>query len=99
MPQDLRSLIERVAASPPAGRDAKTERAIKRLLSRIQWNCQCNQHDFDEKVRAYAREILNDRNAIIAFVTNPLLPASRVDDWRGDVTNRAVKYVTRGHAA
>ena len=81
--RDLRSLIEKVADEKPAERDAKAERAIRHLLGRIKWNCQCHQHDFEEKVRALAREILSDWDAVIAFVSNPLLPASRVDDRRG----------------
>ena len=85
--RDLRSLIERVAAERPDERDAKTERAIKRLIGRIQWNCQCHQHDFEEKVRELAREILNDWEAMIAFVTNPLLPATNND------AERALRHV------
>ena len=50
--RDLRSLIEKVDNEKPVERDAKAERAIRHLLSRIKWNCQCHQHDFEEKVRA-----------------------------------------------
>jgi hypothetical protein len=85
--RDLRSLIEKVADEKPPERDAKAERAIKRLLGRIKWNCQCHQHDFEEKVRALAREILNDWDAVIAFVTNPLLPATNND------AERALRHV------
>jgi Arc/MetJ-type ribon-helix-helix transcriptional regulator len=87
MLRDLRSLIEKVAAAKPTERDAKAERAIQRLLARIKWNCQCNQHDFEEKVRAYAREILRDWDAVIAFVANPLLPATNND------AERALRHV------
>ena len=85
--RDLRSLIEKVADEKPAERDAKAERAITRLLGRIKWNCQCHQHDFEEKVRALAREILNDWGAVVAFVTNPLLPATNND------AERALRHV------
>jgi transposase len=85
--RDLRSLIEKVADEKPAERDAKAERAIKRLLGRIKWNCQCHQHDFEEKVRALAGEILRDWDAVIAFVTNPLLPATNND------AERALRHV------
>jgi IS1 family transposase len=85
--RDLRCLIEKVADEKPAERDAKAERAIKRLLGRIKWNCQCHQHNFEEKVRALAREILNDWDAVIAFVTNPLLPATNND------AERALRHV------
>jgi transposase len=80
--RDLRSLIEKVADEKPTERNAKAEQAIKRLLGRIKWNCQCHQHDFEEKVRALAREILRDWDAVIAFVTNPLLPATNNDAER-----------------
>ncbi len=85
--RDLRSLIEKVADERPAERDGKAERAIERLLDRIKWNCQCHQHDFEEKVRALAREILRDWEAMIAFVTNPLLPATNND------AERALRHV------
>jgi hypothetical protein len=85
--RDLRSLIEKVADEKPAERDATAELAIKRLLGRIKWNCQCHQHDFEEKVRALAREILADWDAVIAFVTNPLLPPTNND------AERALRHV------
>ena len=85
--RDLRTLIEKVADEKATERDAKAERAIKRLLGRIKWNCQCHKHDFEEKVRALAREILRDWDAVIAFVTNPLLPATNND------AERALRHV------
>ena len=85
--RDLRRLIERVAENDPPDRDEKADKAIKRLIARIKWNCQCNQHDIDEKVRALAREILNDWDAIIAFVMDPLLPATNND------AERALRHV------
>jgi IS1 family transposase len=85
--RDLRSLIEQVAAEPLDRRDGKSTRAIERLIGRIQWNCQCHQYDIEEKVRALAREILNDWEAVIAFVANPLLPATNND------AERALRHV------
>ena len=85
--RDLRSLIEKVADEKPTERDAKAERSIKRLLDHIKWNCQCHQHDFEEKVRSLAREILRDWDAVIAFVNNPLLPATNND------AERALRHV------
>ena len=87
MVRDLRRLIERVAENEPPDRDEKAQKAIKRLIGRIKWNCQCNQHDIDDKVRALAREILNDWDAIIAFVMDPLLPATNND------AERALRHV------
>jgi transposase len=80
--RDLRNLIEKVAGETLAGRDSTAERAIKRLLSRIKWNCQGHQYECEAKVRALVREILNDWDAVIAFVTNPLLPATNNDAGR-----------------
>jgi transposase len=62
--RDLRRLIEKVAAN---GCDA----SVKRLLARVKWNCQCHQHEIVDKVRALAREILNDWDAVVAFVDDP----------------------------
>jgi hypothetical protein len=74
--RDLRRLIERV-------RDGDNDAAVRRLVARIKWNCQCNEYEIEQKVRALAREILNDWEAVIAFVAEPLLSPSRVDDRRG----------------
>ena len=51
--RDLRSLIEKVAAGD-------SDASIKRLLARLKRNCQCNRYEVEDKVRALAREILND---------------------------------------
>jgi hypothetical protein len=49
-----------------------------------EWKCQCNQNEpeVDEKVRALAREILNDWEAVIAFVDHPDLPPTNNDAER-----------------
>ena len=62
--RDLHRLIERV-------RDGDNDAAVTRLLARIKWNCQCNEYEIEQKVRAPAREILNDWEAVIAFVVRP----------------------------
>ena len=89
--RDLRRLIERV-------RDGDNDAAIKRLLTQIKWTCQCNQHEIEEKVRALAREILNDWDAVIAFVTNPDLPPTNNDAERAlrhAVIARRISFGTR----
>lgn len=89
--RDLRRLIERVAE---AGRDAN----LKRLVTRLQWNCQCHQDDAEAKVRALAREILNDWQAVIAFVNDPTLPPTNNDAERAlrhAVIARRISYGTR----
>jgi IS1 family transposase len=89
--RDLRRLIERV-------RDGDNDEGVKRLLARIKWTCQCNQYEVEEKVRALAREILNDWEAVIAFVANPLLPPTNNDAERAlrhAVIARRITFGTR----
>jgi IS1 family transposase len=89
--RDLRRLIERV-------RDGDNDAAVKRLLARIKWNCQCNEHEVEQKVRALAREILNDWDAVIAFVANPLLSPTNNDAERAlrhAVIARRIGFGTR----
>ena len=46
------------------------------MLARLKRACKLHRDDEAEKVRALAREVLNDWTAITAFVTNPDLPAT-----------------------
>src|SRR3954463_6684096 len=69
-----------------------------RLLARIKWNCQCNEHAIEQKVRALAREILNDWEAVIAFVAEPLLSPTNNDAERAlrhAVIARRISFGTR----
>jgi hypothetical protein len=89
--RDLRSLIEKVASG---GSDA----SVKRLLARLKWNCQCNQYEVEDKVRALAREVLNDWDAVIAFVQDPNLPPTNNDAERAlrhAVIARRIGFGTR----
>jgi IS1 family transposase len=89
--RDLRRLIERVHH----GADAD---ALERLTSRIKWNCQCNRHEIETKVRDLAGEILNDWGAVIAFVSDPNLPPTNNDAERAlrhAVIARRISYGTR----
>jgi hypothetical protein len=89
--RDLRRLIERV-------RDGDNDAAIRRLVARIKWNCQCNEHEIEQKVRALAREILNDWEAVIAFVAEPLLSPTNNDAERAlrhAVIARRISFGTR----
>jgi transposase len=88
---DLRRLIEKVA-------DGDSDASIKRLLTRLKWNCQGNQYAVEDKVRALAREILNDWDAVIAFVHDPSLPPTNNDAERAlrhAVIARRIGYGTR----
>ena len=75
--------------------DAK---AVKRLMSAIKWRCQCNAHEIEPKIRALAHEILNDWDAVIAFVHDPRLPPTNNDPERAlrhAVIARRISYGTR----
>jgi transposase len=91
--RDLRRLIERVHDGE--GGDAP---AVKRLMARIQWNCQCNRHEAENKVRELAGEILNDWDAVVAFVHDPSLPPTNNDAERAlrhAVIARRISFGTR----
>src|SRR5271155_4311824 len=91
--RDLRRLIERVHA----GEGADTE-AVKRLMRRIEWNCQCNRHEVENKVRELAGEILNDWDAVVAFVAAPNLPPTNNEAERAlrhAVIARRISFGTR----
>jgi len=89
--RDLRRLIERV-------KNGDDDEAIKRLIARIKWSCQSNQYEIEKKVRDLAREILNDWEAVIAFVSDPNLPATNNDAERAlrhAVIARRISFGTR----
>ena len=65
----MRGLIHEVAEGTGA-------RIVNPMLARLKRACKLHRDDEAEKVRALAREILNDWTAITAFVTNPDLPAT-----------------------
>ena len=89
--RDLRRLIERV-------HDGADANALERLTIRIKWNCQCNRHEIEKKVRDLAGEILNDWGAVIAFVSDPNLPPTNNDAERAlrhAVIARRISFGTR----
>jgi transposase len=89
--RDLRRLIERV-------HDGADADALERLTTRIKWNCQCNRHEIEKKVRDLAGEILNDWGAVIAFVSDPNLPPTNNDAERAlrhPVIARRISFGTR----
>jgi len=91
--RDLRRLIERVHDGE--GGDAP---AVKRLMARIRWNCQQNRHEVENKVRELAGEILNDWDAVVAFVHDPRLPPTNNDAERAlrhAVIARGISFGTR----
>ena len=90
--RNLRRLIERV-------RDGEADsKAVRRLMDAIKWSCQCNRHEIEQKVRDLANEILNDWDAVIAFVYDPRLPPTNNDAERAlrhAVIARRISYGTR----
>jgi hypothetical protein len=91
--RDLRRLIEWVHD----GEDARTP-AVKRLMARVKWNCQRNRYEDEKKVRELAGEILNDWDAVVAFVFDPALPPTNNDAERAlrhAVIARRISFGTR----
>ena len=92
----------RARPAPPhrAGprRRRATRDAVKRLMARIKWNCQCNRHEIEKKVRDLAGEILNDWDAVVAFVSDPNLPPTNNEAERAlrhAVIARRISFGTR----
>jgi transposase len=67
--REVRALIHEVA-------EATGARIINPILARLKRACKLHRDDEAEKIRALAREVLNDWAAITAFVSNPELPAT-----------------------
>lgn len=89
--RDLRRLIERVA-------EGDNEAAVKRLVAAIKRTCQHNQYETEDKVRGLARELLNDWDAVMAFVADPALPPTNNDAERAlrhAVIARRISFGTR----
>ena len=75
-----------------------SDASVKRLLTRLKWNCQCNRYAVEDKVGALAHEILNDWEAMIAFVHDPRLPPTNNDAERAlrhAAIARRIGYGTR----
>jgi len=65
--RELRNLIHAVA-------EDEGHTILNPIQARLKRACKLHRDHETEKIRALAREILNDWAAIVAFVTNPLLP-------------------------
>jgi transposase len=73
-------------------------RIVNPTLARLKRACKRHRDDEAEKVRALAREVLNDWTAITAFVTNPELPATNNEAERAlrdAVIARRISHGTR----
>ena len=65
---DLRGLISQIASS------SEDNRLIRKILAGLRRVCHLGQKAEHTKLQALAKEILNDWDAVVAFVTNPELP-------------------------
>ena len=92
--RELRQLIHTVAE---AGEDAKTK--TPPILARLKRACLLGAQEEDHsKLRALAREILADWDAVVAFVKNPDLPPTNNDAervLRHAVISRGISFGTR----
>ena len=89
--RELRGLIHAVAEQQGA-------RAFNPIMARLKGACLINEDADVAKARALAREILNDWEAITAFVGNPDLPPTNNDAetaLRHAVIARRISYGTR----
>ena len=89
--RELRGLIHAVAENAKAG-------SLTPILARLKRACRLNEDAAAAKARALAREILNDWEAITAFVTNPNLPPTNNDAetaLRHAVIARRISFGTR----
>jgi hypothetical protein len=89
----MRALIHTVAENKQA--DASAQKSVNPILARLKRACLLNKDADGKKAGELAREILNDWDAITAFVHDPALPPSRVDGWRGDRRWRGLSVVRR----
>lgn len=89
--REMRALIHEVAEGTGA-------RIINPILARLKRACNRHRDAETDKVRALAREVLNDWAAITAFVTNPDLPATNNEAERAlrdAVIARRISHGTR----
>lgn len=93
--RELRDLIHTVSQNAAA--DA-SPRPVNPILARLKRACLLNKDADGQKARALAREILNDWDAVKAFVKNPDLPPTNNDAetaLRHAVIARRISYGTR----
>jgi len=89
--RELRALIHGVAEDADAG-------TLRLIIARLKKACLLNPDADIDKARALAREILNDWDAVIAFVKNPQLPPTNNEAERAlrhAVISRRISHGTR----
>ena len=91
--RELRTLIKAMAEG---GEDANTKCCP--VLARLKRACILGEKQEHSKLRALAREILNDWDAVVVFVKNPNLPPTNNDaerTLRHAVISRRISFGTR----
>ena len=90
---ELRALIETISEG---GKDARLD--YNPILAHLKRACLLGRDGPIKKMRALAREILNDWDAVVAFVKNPELPPTNNEAERAlrhAVIARRISYGTR----
>lgn len=90
--RELRALIRAVAEDGGGGSQCNL------ILASLKKVCDLGSEEEHEKLRALAREILNDWDAVVAFVKNPELPPTNNDAERAlrhAVISRRISFGTR----
>jgi len=91
--RELRGLIKAMAEDGEGGK-----RKCNPILARLKRACKLGSEEEHCKLRALAREILNDWDAVVAFVKNPQLPPTNNDAERAlrhAVISRRISFGTR----
>jgi len=91
--RELRGLIKAMADHGEGGK-----KKCNPILARLKKACKLGSEKEHPKLRALAREILNDWDAVVAFVKNPELPPTNNDAERAlrhAVISRRISFGTR----
>jgi IS1 family transposase len=89
---DLRELIAAIAS------DSEDNRWLRKLLARLRRVCHLGKKAHHQKLQALAKEILNDWDAVVAFVHHPKLPPTNNEAERAlrhAVIARQIGFGTR----
>ena len=91
--KELKGLISSIANG-----EEKSSSTVRLHLSLLKGNCLIGSLDSHEKLQALGSEILNDWDAVIAFVNHPELPPTNNEAERAlrhAVIGRRISYGTR----
>ena len=91
--RELRGLIKAMAEDGEGGK-----KNCNHILARLKRACKLGSEEQHAKLRALAKEILNDWDAVVAFVKNPELPPTNNDAERAlrhAVISRRISFGTR----